>query len=154
MEVKNIQVEKSGNKILKDLNFGLDSGQIVAIVGRNGAGKTTLLRCMVGLQKYTGEISIHNGSSQQKPQFRMVFQNPDIQLFNPSVREEILFKLPDPNLLRYHWLLDVLDLKRYEDTPPLLLSEGEKRRLALALTLMQNGKHGILLDEPDRKSVV
>ncbi len=148
LEVKNIQVEKSGNKILKDLNFGLDSGQIVAIVGRNGAGKTTLLRCMVGLQKYSGEISIHNGSSQQKPQFRMVFQNPDIQLFNPSVREEILFKLPDPNLQRYHWLLDVLDLKRYEDTPPLLLSEGEKRRLALALTLMQNGKHGILLDEP------
>lgn len=148
LEVKNINVEKSGNKILNDLNFELDSGQIVAIVGRNGAGKTTLLRCLVGLQKYAGEISINNGQSHQKPQFRMVFQNPDIQLFNPSVREEILYKLPAPNMQRYDWLLDVLDLKRYEDTPPLLLSEGEKRRLALALTLMQNGKHGILLDEP------
>ncbi len=148
LEVKNINVEKSGNKILENLSLELDSGQIVAIVGRNGAGKTTLLRCMVGLQKFGGESTINNGKSQQKPQFRMVFQNPDIQLFNPSVREEILYKLPDPNLQRYNWLLDVLDLKRYEDTPPLLLSEGEKRRLALALTLMQNGKHGILLDEP------
>ena len=45
-------------------------------------------------------------------------------------------------------VITALNLKRYEETPPLLLSEGEKRRLALALTLMQNGEHGILLDEP------
>lgn len=96
LEVKNIHVEKSGHKILENLNFELDSGQIVAIVGRNGAGKTTLLRCMVDLQKYSGEISIKNGKSQQKPQFRMVFQNPDIQLFNPSVRDENSFQVARP----------------------------------------------------------
>lgn len=148
LEIRNLSVEKSGNQIIRNMSFSLQSGQIVAIVGRNGAGKTTLLRSMVGLQEYSGEMWIQNGNGQQKPQFRMVFQNPDIQLFNPSVREEILFKVPDPNTQRYGWLLDILDLKRYEDTPPLLLSEGEKRRLALALTLMQNTKHGILLDEP------
>jgi energy-coupling factor transport system ATP-binding protein len=148
LEVRNLSVEKSGNQIIRNMSFSLQSGQIVAIVGRNGAGKTTLLRSMVGLQKHSGEMWMQNGNGKQKPQFKMVFQNPDIQLFNPSVREEILFKLPNPNIQRYNWLLDVLDLKRYEDTPPLLLSEGEKRRLALALTLMQNTKHGILLDEP------
>jgi energy-coupling factor transport system ATP-binding protein len=148
LEIRNLSVEKSGNQIIRNMNFSLESGQIVAIVGRNGAGKTTLLRSMVGLQNFAGEMWIQNGIGQQKPQFRMVFQNPDIQLFNPSVREEILFKLPNPNTQRYDWLLEALDLKRYEDTPPLLLSEGEKRRLALALTLMQNAKHGILLDEP------
>lgn len=146
--VKNLCVEKSGTKIIRNMNFALESGQIVAIVGRNGAGKTTLLRSMVGLQKFKGDLSVCFGNESQKPQFRMVFQNPDIQLFNPSVRDEILFKVPEPNMKRYEWLLEMLDLRRYEDTPPLLLSEGEKRRLALALTMMQDGKHGILLDEP------
>lgn len=148
LQVRNLSVEKSGNQIIRNMSFSLDSGQIVAIVGRNGAGKTTLLRSMVGLQKFNGEINIQNGVNTTKPQFRMVFQNPDIQLFNPSVKDEILFKVSSPNMQRYDWLLEMLDLRRYEDTPPLLLSEGEKRRLALALTLMQNGKHGILLDEP------
>ena len=146
--VKNLCVEKSGNKIIRNMSFALESGQIVAIVGRNGAGKTTLLRSMVGLQKFKGDMSVRFANETQKPQFRMVFQNPDIQLFNPSVRDEILFKVPEPNMQRYDWLLEMLDLRRYEDTPPLLLSEGEKRRLALALTMMQDGKHGILLDEP------
>lgn len=148
LQVKNLHVEKSGNKILHNMSFSLDSGQIVAIVGRNGAGKTTLLRSLVGLQKHQGDIYINNGTINQKPHFRMVFQNPDVQLFNPSVKDEILFKVSNPNMQRYGWLLEMLDLRHYEDTPPLLLSEGEKRRLALALTLMQNGKHGILLDEP------
>lgn len=148
LEVKNLCVEKAGNNIIRNMNFSLNSGQIVAIVGRNGAGKTTLLRTLVGLQKFKGEMNVHAGSQSVKPQFRMVFQNPDIQLFNPSVRDEILFKIPQPNMKRYDWLLEMLNLRRYEDTPPLLLSEGEKRRLALALTMMQNGQHGVLLDEP------
>lgn len=148
LEVENLAVEKSGQSILRNINFSLPSGQIVAIVGRNGAGKTTLLRSLVGLQKFTGEVRVQNGKAPQKPRFRMVFQNPDMQLFNASVREEILFKIHNPNLERYQWLMEALNLLRYEDTPPLLLSEGEKRRLALALTLMQNGEHGILLDEP------
>jgi energy-coupling factor transport system ATP-binding protein len=148
LQVRNLSVEKAGNKIIREMSFSLNSGQIVAIVGRNGAGKTTLLRSLVGLQKHNGDVYINNGTINQKAHFRMVFQNPDIQLFNPSVKDEILFKVSDPNMKRYDWLLEMLDLRRYEDTPPLLLSEGEKRRLALALTLMQNSKHGILLDEP------
>jgi energy-coupling factor transporter ATP-binding protein EcfA2 len=78
----------------------------------------------------------------------MIFQNPDLQLFNASVRAEILYRIqaPDPDL--YAWLLHALGLERYEDTPPLLLSEGEKRRLALATTLMRRPRHGLLLDEP------
>jgi energy-coupling factor transporter ATP-binding protein EcfA2 len=82
------------------------------------------------------------------PQFNMVFQNPDTQLFNPTVREEIIYKLPGYNQELYAWLIDALDLKRYEETQPLLLSEGEKRRVALAIAIMHPHKHGILLDEP------
>lgn len=148
LQVSDLSVEKSGNKIIQNIDFELLSGQIVAIVGRNGAGKTTLLRSLAGLQKFSGKTNIQNGKTDQKPVFNMVFQNPDIQLFNPSVREEILYHIQNPDHDRYDWLLEMLDLKRYEDTPPLLLSEGEKRRVALATTLMRSAPHGILLDEP------
>ena len=46
----------------------------------------------------------------------MVFQNPDIQLFNPTVREEILYRLPQPDLELYDWLMHILDLERYAGT--------------------------------------
>ena len=78
----------------------------------------------------------------------MIFQNPDTQLFNATIREEILYKVVNPNFQLYEWLLEVLNLKKYEDLPPLLLSEGEKRRVALATALMRENRHGILLDEP------
>jgi energy-coupling factor transporter ATP-binding protein EcfA2 len=78
----------------------------------------------------------------------MVFQNPDLQLFNASVREEILYRLPEPDLAYYRWLVAALGLERYEHTPPLLLSEGEKKRLALGLVMMRRPAHGLLLDEP------
>ncbi len=48
----------------------------------------------------------------------------------------------------FAWLMEALDLCHYEAAPPLLLSEGEKRRLALATVLMRKPRHGILLDEP------
>jgi energy-coupling factor transporter ATP-binding protein EcfA2 len=49
---------------------------------------------------------------------------------------------------RYEWLMRALGLDRYQDVPPLLLSEGEKKRVALATVLMRKPQHGILLDEP------
>ena len=85
---------------------------------------------------------------EQKPDFGMVFQNPDLQLFNASIRDEILYRLPDPDMDYYRWLIHALGLETYENTPPLLLSEGEKKRVSLGLVLMRHPKHGVLLDEP------
>jgi energy-coupling factor transporter ATP-binding protein EcfA2 len=84
----------------------------------------------------------------RKPDLGMVFQNPDLQLFNASVRDEILYHLPEPDMEYYRWLIAALGLDAYENTPPLLLSEGEKKRLALGLVLMRHPEHGVLLDEP------
>ena len=75
----------------------------------------------------------------------IVFQNPDLQLFNATVRDEILYRLEKPDMRLYEWLVDVLELERYANTPPLLLSEGEKRRVALATMLMRLPRHGLLL---------
>ncbi len=77
-----------------------------------------------------------------------MFQNADLQLFNATVKQEILFRIERPDLGLYAALVRALDLEKYEQTPPLLLSEGEKRRVALATVLMRQPKHGVLLDEP------
>jgi energy-coupling factor transporter ATP-binding protein EcfA2 len=144
LEVEGLAVSLGGQPILRDLSFSLEPGQVVAIVGRNGVGKTTLLRALAGLQKHEGSVQM-NGA---RPDLGLVFQNADLQLFNASVREEILFRVPDPDRELYAWLLAALGLTRYEEVPPLLLSEGEKKRVALATVLMRRPRHGILLDEP------
>ena len=144
LEVGGLGVVLGGRPILRDLSFTLQTGQVVAIVGRNGVGKTTLLRALAGLQTHDGSVRM-NGS---RPDLGLVFQNADLQLFNATVRDEILFRVPEPDMALYEWLLAALGLARYEQVPPLLLSEGEKKRVALATVLVRQPRHGILLDEP------
>ena len=144
LEVSHLGVRLGGQTVLDDLNLRLSGGQVVAIVGRNGVGKTTLLRALSGLQPHQGRVQ----AGGQHPDLAMVFQNPDMQLFNATVRDEILYKVAEPDMVWYDWLLNALGLCEYEDTPPLLLSEGEKKRVALAIALMRRPRHGLLLDEP------
>lgn len=144
LEVTQLSIMLGKRPILRDLSFSAAGGRVVAVVGRNGVGKTTLLRALAGLQAHTGTTTVDD----KPPDLGLVFQNPDLQIFNPTVREEILYRVPEPDMALYAWALQVLGLERYEDTPPLLLSEGEKKRVALATVLVRQPHHGILLDEP------
>jgi energy-coupling factor transporter ATP-binding protein EcfA2 len=144
LKVSGLTVRLGGQPILRDLSFSAVGGQLVAVVGRNGVGKTTLLRALAGLQEYEGTVTLNGG----QPDLGMVFQNADLQLFNATVRDEILYRLSEPDMALYAWLLEALGLARYEEAPPLLLSEGEKKRVALATVLMRRPRHGLLLDEP------
>ena len=144
LTVRDLSVQLGGRPVLNGVDFQMEGGQVVALVGRNGAGKTTLLRALSGLQKHQGKIDV-NG---RRPQLGLVFQNPDLQLFNATVREEILYQLPHPDLDLFDQLVELLGLTPYVDLPPLLLSEGEKKRVALATILMRQPRDGVLLDEP------
>jgi energy-coupling factor transporter ATP-binding protein EcfA2 len=150
LEVAGLRVELGGRPVLRDLSATFRGGEVTALVGRNGVGKTTLLRALAGLQPCAGSVRVapaepgRNG----RPDLGLVFQNADLQLFNATVAEEILYRVPRPDRDFYAWLLAALGLAAYEHTPPLLLSEGEKKRLALATVLMRRPRHGLLLDEP------
>jgi energy-coupling factor transport system ATP-binding protein len=144
LEISGLHVRLGERLVLDDLTVSAPGGQVLAVVGRNGVGKTTLLRAIAGLERLEGSVTVTDGH----PDFALVFQNPDLQLFNSTVREEVLFKVSDPNMDRYCWLISALGLSEYESAPPLLLSEGQKKRVALAMALMRAPRHGVLLDEP------
>jgi energy-coupling factor transporter ATP-binding protein EcfA2 len=144
LEVHEVGVTLGGRRILDGVHLSLVGGQVVAVVGANGAGKTTLLRVLAGLQPYTGRISAGRG----RPRLGLCFQNADQQIFNPTVRQEILFGNDAVDARLYGSIIDLLGLGPYERTPPVLLSEGEKKRLALAIVLMRPDLAGVCLDEP------
>ena len=97
IEIKDMSVCYDGTiQALKELTLSLDKKKI-GIIGENGSGKSTLLGCLVGLNSFTGKITIdgedvnesHLSAIRNKIGF--VFQNPDHQLFMNTVREDISF---------------------------------------------------------------
>ena len=145
LAIRELSVAFGQRQVLEKLHLNLEGGQIVALVGVNGSGKTTLLRALIGLQRHEGTVQVTGGG---KPDLGLVYQNPDLQLFNPTVREEIGYRTKSPDQGLYSWLMTCLGLERYQDSSSLLLSEGEKKRLCLAMVLMRQPRHGVLLDEP------
>lgn len=56
LEVKNLNISIKGNRVLEDISFDVDKGEVLAIIGPNGAGKTVLLKSLIGLNQYSGQI--------------------------------------------------------------------------------------------------
>ena len=146
--VEDAGVALGGLPVLRGINLALAGGQVLAVVGANGAGKTTLLRTLAGLQSHSGRITGFISGASTPPRLGLCFQNPDCQLFNASVRAEILFGAAATDAARYDGVVRLLGLAGYQDAPPLLLSEGEKKRLGLAIMLLRPGLCGVCLDEP------
>lgn len=145
---------------LKGVSLRIPNGEFVAIMGQNGAGKTTLVKLFNGLLKPTkGEVLVDEVSTQkisvaklaQKVGF--VFQNPDHQLFCETVEEEVSYALRNFGFKertikkRVTWALNLLDLTRYRQVSPFMLSGGERKRVALASVLAWDPKV-LILDEP------
>ncbi|MDR2521346.1 MAG: energy-coupling factor ABC transporter ATP-binding protein [Spirochaetaceae bacterium] len=157
--------------VLNALDFSIEQGERVALIGANGAGKSTLLLTLAGvLPAFSGEIVV-NGRRVDKANLAalrrdaaLVFQNPDDQLFMSTLWEDVLFG-PINYLAREcrsraelaarrpgieqeaRALLEALGIAHLKDKMPHKLSGGEKRRAALAAVLIMKPAL-LLLDEP------
>ncbi len=165
-ECRDVFFEYEKIPALCGLSLEIGAGESVAIMGANGSGKSTLLRLLDGLC-FPSRGTVAFGSTTLTPgllqsddfalPFRrrvaLVFQNPDVQLFNPTVFDEVAFgpaQLQWPKEQILQRVTDTLRLMRIEhlrDRPPYRLSGGEKKRVALASVIVLD-PDVLLLDEP------
>lgn len=149
-----------GTKALDGVTFEIGHGESVAIVGANGAGKSTLLMHLNGILTPSrgtvriGDVPVgKNTLSDIRKAVGMVFQNPDDQLFMPTVREDVAFGpmnlgLPEQDIdARVDDALARVDAMRLKDRPPYRLSGGEKRAVSIA-TVLAMCPNILVMDEP------
>ncbi|MFX1286946.1 MAG: energy-coupling factor ABC transporter ATP-binding protein [Promethearchaeota archaeon] len=152
----------NSNFSIDDLSLKIEENSIYALTGNNGSGKTTLLRLLVGLLKpKSGHIKIFNETlTRDKKQIwklrqkiGFLFQNPDDQLFAPTIGDDIGFGARNLGLeeaevnKRVEWALEAVNLTQYGRNSPYDLSWGQKKRAALAGLLVMKPKL-LILDEP------
>ena len=157
IEVENLEFGYDGKTVLQGVNLTLNRGECVALVGRNGSGKTTLVKHFNRLLKpKRGLIKILGQEAGAKPLTELsrhvgfAWQNPNDQLFQANVRDEVL---TGPRALHTYdrdWcdrLIERFGLESLLDRSPFQLSEGQKKRVAFATALAARPEL-VVLDEP------
>jgi energy-coupling factor transport system ATP-binding protein len=149
---------------LQEVSFSVEDGEYIGFMGKTGCGKSTLLQLMVGLMQPTrGQILVDgrdiNGRGYNRGELRkkvgMVFQYPEIQLFETTVEKDVAFGLKHSGLSsseiadNVRWAIETvgLDFEKTRSVSPFSLSGGEKRRVAIAGILAAKPKI-LILDEP------
>lgn len=162
LEMKNISFRYSKNKplILQNVNLFFNEGEFVCIVGRNGSGKTTVTRLLTGLEKPEKGIILHDSkditslnASKRSNFIGYVFQQPDRQMFMPTVEEEIAFgpkqKGIEGQVLKriVEEAMEFCKITDLRSKYPRGLKRGDQQRVAIASALAMKTKY-IILDEP------
>ncbi|MDD1774433.1 MAG: ATP-binding cassette domain-containing protein [Methanobacterium sp.] len=151
-----------GTKALEDVDFNAAKGKIIALLGPNGAGKSTLFLHFNGILRPTSGTVQVNGESLKydkknlikiRQRVGIVFQNPDDQLFAPTVIEDVAFGPMNIGLTevevekRVKEALSKVGMEGYEKKAPHHLSGGQKKRVAIAGILAMKPEI-MVLDEP------
>lgn len=156
INVINISKSFGTNKVFENMNFSLEKGEIVSIVGSSGRGKTTFLRCLVGLEQIDsgsieidGKYLVENGvySSEKKEilsKVGIVFQN--FNLF-PNLTSFQNLEIVCDDKEKIDNLMKRFNIHEKKDLYPQSLSGGQQQRLAVIRTLLKDPKI-ILFDEP------
>lgn len=161
VEVKDLEyVYPDGRRALDGVSFRITHGEAVGIVGANGAGKSTLLLHLTGiLFPNAGSVRVGDWpvTKETLPQIRrsvgMIFQDPDDQLFMPTVGEDVAFGplnlgLPVAEVeKRVIEALETVGALHLKDRPPYKLSGGEKKAAAIA-TVLSMAPDLLVMDEP------
>lgn len=159
VEVKNLSFAYGKDPALKNVSLKIRSGERFGIIGPSGAGKSTLLLHLNGILSGDGEVKIDGLPVTKKslPEIRrkvgLVFQNPDDQLFNPTVEEDVAFGPLNLGLsrkeagTRVRETLKQMNLEGFEAKTSHHLSYGEQKRVALA-TVLAMQPEVVAFDEP------
>lgn len=151
---------------LNDISLKIYAGELIFFTGPNGCGKSTLFKLLNGLifptkgEYYFDNKKINKNTLQDNmfaknfhKRIGYIFQNPDVQLFNATVYDEIAFGPRQMNLneeiihQRVNELLIYLNIQHLQDRPPYHLSGGEQKKVALAAILALN-PDVLMIDEP------
>lgn len=151
---------------LNDISLEIYAGELIFFTGPNGCGKSTLFKLLNGLifptkgEYYFDNKKIDKNTLQDNifaknfhKRIGYIFQNPDVQLFNATVYDEIAFAPRQMNLneeiihQRVNELLIYLNIQHLQDRPPYHLSGGEQKKVALAAILALNPDI-LMIDEP------
>lgn len=153
-------VYPNGFQALKGVDVSISEGEFVAIMGQNGSGKTTLVKHFNGLLRPTrgkvyvfGEDSAKHTTAELCRLVGYVFQNPDHQIFNSTLLDEVGFGLRNLGysenevLEKVKAALEKVDLRKSLTDNPHFMSMGERHRVAIASILVLEPKV-LILDEP------
>jgi cobalt/nickel transport system ATP-binding protein len=161
IEVKDVHFSyPAGVRAINGVSFTISKGERVAILGPNGSGKSTLILLIAGLlTPQRGEITVFEKKTASKEfqklrqRIGLVFQDPDDQLFTPSVIEDIEYgpknlRLPESDIKqRSDEVISKIGIQHLKDRPPHRLSFGEKKKVSLATALVLKPEL-LILDEP------
>jgi cobalt/nickel transport system ATP-binding protein len=167
ISIKNVSYSYYGKiPALRDITLSAGSGEMLSIIGTNGSGKSTLLHIINALIHPDSGVVSYKGTPLTEKTLRgkefsisfrksmgYIFQNPDIQLFCPTVTDELLFgpmqlNIPrDEALKRAEQVMVSLGISHLKERSVLMLSGGEKKKVAIASCLTMNPEV-ILIDEP------
>ncbi|MEU9373371.1 ATP-binding cassette domain-containing protein [Streptomyces sp. NPDC048255] len=153
---------EDGPSVLSGVDFAIEEGRALVLLGRNGSGKTTLMRLLSGgLRPGSGQLRLdgavvaydRKGLTRLRTGVQLVVQDPDDQLFAASVEQDVSFGpmnlgLPAPEVRRrVDSALTSLDITALRDRPTHLLSYGQRKRAAIAGAVAM-APRVLILDEP------
>lgn len=162
IEIKHLSKSFGDHKVLKDIDFSVNKGEVICIIGSSGSGKSTLLRCVNLLERPTGGKIIYNGENilddkhdiyKYRTKLGMVFQQFNLfnnhNVLNNCVvgQMKVLGRSKDEAEKVAMKYLDIVGMSNYINAKPKQLSGGQKQRVAIARALSME-PDVILFDEP------
>lgn len=161
IKVENVtyRYKGSNSNVLENLNFSVNDGEVVAIIGKNGSGKSTIGKLISGITKLKKgkiiiddlEISESKNDKLLQNKMGIVFQNPENQIIFNNIYDELSFSLKNLEKeeieKRINNALEKVDMLHLKGQDLYTLSLGQKQRIMIAEILAKNPKY-IILDEP------